>query len=60
MSKKTTPELLRIIDAWEPETVLKRLIRCKSMLYMHGYLTDSENRKCFERLEKRVRKEGAK
>ena len=39
---------------WEEEPTVHRLHRCRKTLFVHGFLTETENRKVRERLPKEV------
>lgn len=40
--------------AWDGDEMLDRIIKCKSMLYIHGFITDSERGKINRRINKWV------
>lgn len=48
------------IPAWDAEIAAERVDQCRSMLYMHGFLTDSENDRVNERIEKWAEKDGVR
>jgi len=39
---------------WENENWLSRLHKCRKTLYLHGFLTDAENREVMERLPQEI------
>ena len=44
----------RPMPDWEEEPTVHRLHRCRKTLFVHGFLTETENRKVRERLPKEV------
>ena len=42
------------VQEWESETFMQRIDRCRAMLSLHGYLTDSENRSVRLRIQEAV------
>lgn len=38
------------VVAWKKEPAIERLARCKGMLYVHGFITEAENRRIQERM----------
>lgn len=40
------------IGEWEAERVRDRILKCRAMLYLHGFLTEAEN----ERIRARIRR----
>lgn len=45
------------IPAWKATTFLKRLCECKSMLSVHGFLSEAENSRVEERLKRYVNRD---
>jgi hypothetical protein len=39
---------------WKSEPIMRRLTACRVMLYLHGFLTEAENRKVDGRIKKLV------
>jgi hypothetical protein len=50
MAKKKKP-----VPTWKPEPFGDRVQRCRAMLYIHGLLSDAENRKVVQRIGKAER-----
>ena len=45
-----------ILRAWKKETAVDRLHGCKTMLHIHGFLTEAESIRVHERLLKWIEK----
>jgi hypothetical protein len=46
------------IPAWKATTCAQRVDECRAMLYLHGFLTDSESERVNARIEKWAAKDG--
>ena len=44
------------VQGWKKESALERIRNCAFMLYIHGFLSDSERKKVHNRMMKWLRK----
>lgn len=44
------------VPSWPSTNMLERLQQCRSMLYLHGFLTDAEKERINSRLKKAIDK----
>lgn len=52
-------ELNKDVPPWPSTNMLERLQQCRSMLYLHGFLTDAERDRVNARLAKAIQKHTA-